>query len=273
MTDGIINALYALIQLIENIGFERLTLGLESFNPAMHQTAVITAEMVVQPVAIGLLTLWALLELVEIGKKTDGNDDITWQLMLPFMVRFSVAYVFVTQAANVLTLIFNIALGLITGMAMNISTHAESIDLSAARSYVSNMGVGSQLTLWIPILIVLLIAHFTSIFVDIKITMRMIEIYVLMAFSPIPLSTFSYGHTTQMGVSFLKNFAAVCIQGGIMLFYVFLASSTWAGLGNVELLDEVGITTMIWGIAGYMLLLVFATMASEATSKKAIGVL
>ena len=41
---------------------------------------------------------------------------------------------------------------------------------------------------------------------------RAIQIYVMAAFSPIPLALVSLDETRQMGVGYLKNFAAVCLH-------------------------------------------------------------
>lgn len=46
---------------------------------------------------------------------------------------------------------------------------------------------------------------------------RAIQIYVMAAFSPIPLALTSLDETRQMGVGYLKNFVAVCLAGLIIL--------------------------------------------------------
>jgi hypothetical protein len=46
---------------------------------------------------------------------------------------------------------------------------------------------------------------------------RAIQIYVMAAFSPIPLSLMALDETRQMGVGYLKSFAAVCLAGIIIL--------------------------------------------------------
>lgn len=46
---------------------------------------------------------------------------------------------------------------------------------------------------------------------------RAIQIYIMAAFSPIPLSLMALDETRQMGVGYLKNFAAVCLAGIIIL--------------------------------------------------------
>ena len=46
---------------------------------------------------------------------------------------------------------------------------------------------------------------------------RAIQIYIMAAFSPIPLALTSLDETRQMGVGYLKNFTAVCLAGVIIL--------------------------------------------------------
>ena len=46
---------------------------------------------------------------------------------------------------------------------------------------------------------------------------RAIQLYIMAAFSPIPLSLMALDDTRQIGVGYIKNFAAVCIAGLIIL--------------------------------------------------------
>ena len=46
---------------------------------------------------------------------------------------------------------------------------------------------------------------------------RTLQIYIMAAFVPIPISLLALDKTRQMGVGYLKNFAAVCLAGVIIL--------------------------------------------------------
>ena len=52
---------------------------------------------------------------------------------------------------------------------------------------------------------------------------RMFEIMVYTMASPIPLSTFSSEEHRQIGIGFIKSFAAVCLQG---LMIIIILSTT-----------------------------------------------
>ncbi|WP_206214468.1 type IV secretion system protein, partial [Adlercreutzia sp. ZJ141] len=46
---------------------------------------------------------------------------------------------------------------------------------------------------------------------------RAIQLYVMAAFSPIPLAFLGFDQTRQIGIGYLKSFGAVCIAGLIIL--------------------------------------------------------
>ena len=268
MTDGIMASIYGIIVMLESLGYDRLNVGLAEFHPGMFSTVVQIAEVVVRPVALSLLTLFLMLELLDVLKRTAGNGGVTLELMIPFFFKFAISYTLVTQAIGLLTGIFNLALTMIRNISTTVGSQGEFLDLEATRSYVSNLGFGSQLNLWAVVIIVSVIVTIGGFVVNIKITMRMIEIYGYLALSPLPLSTFAGGESSQMGKNFLKNFSASCIQGVVMLVFLNLASAMFISIG---LNPDPSLVGQMWGMAGFMILLIFAIMASESTAKKAIG--
>lgn len=70
-------------------------------------------------------------------------------------------------------------------------------------------------------------------------TARAIQLYVMAAFSPIPLALLGFEETRQSGISFLKNFCAACLAGAIMMFlfaaYPLILTSMTASLGVGDL--------------------------------------
>jgi len=268
MTDDIMNTIYSILAMLDSLGYERLNVGLAEFNPGMFATVVQIAEVVIRPIALSLLTLFLMLELLEILKRSAGNGGITLELMIPFLFKFALSYTLVTQAIGLLTGIFNLALTMIRNISVAVGSQSEFLNLEATRAYIGNLGFGGQINLWAVVLIVSVIVTIGGFIVNIKITMRMIEIYGFLALSPLPLSTFAGGESSQMGKSFLKNFSASCTQGVVMLVFLNLASAMFMTLGLTTDTSTLG---QMWGMAGFMILLIFAIMASESTAKKAIG--
>ena len=239
-----------------------------TFNPGMFNTVVKIANVVIMPVALSMLALFAMLEILKIQEQAGGETTVMHKLLLPFFIKFTLAYAVVTQAVGLLSGIFNIVLSIIQNIVLEVGVGSDFLDLEQTREVISDLSIGSQLHMWAVALIIMLIVIIASFYINIKITMRMIEIYVFIAFSPLPLSTFGSGVTSQMGQNFLKGFVAVCVQGAVMLFYLALAT---AGFAFVGLMPDESIIGQMWSMAGLMLLLVFAIMASEPTAKKIIG--
>ena len=72
---------------------------------------------------------------------------------------------------------------------------------------------------------------------------RAIQLYVMAAFAPIPLSLMALDETRQMGVNYIKNFMSVCLAGIIILvllvsFPIVLGGLNAASVG-VPVIDSV----------------------------------
>jgi len=267
----IMNAIYRIISQLENIGYGNLSVGLSEFNSGMFATVVQIAQMVVTPIALSLLTLFLMLELIEILKKAAGSGGVTMEAMIPFIFKFVISYALVNGAVGLLTGIFNITLSIINNITLSIGLNSDFLDLEATRYYVSETGFAEQLDLFVVVFLVSVIVMLGSVIINIKITMRMIEIYVFISLAPLPLSTLGSSEASLMGKSFLKSFTAVCVQGIVMLVYLSMASGMFATIGTWT--ADGSYIGSIWGIAGFMILLVFAIQASETTAKKIIGVM
>ena len=59
---------------------------------------------------------------------------------------------------------------------------------------------------------------------------RAIQLYIMAAFSPIPLSLMALDDTRQIGIGYLKNFTAVCLAGLIILILLIAFPLILGGL-------------------------------------------
>jgi len=91
------------------------------------------------------------------------------------------------------------------------------IDLATVSITTTDNDVAALLAMLVVALIswlVVIVAYVVALAVT---WARAIQIYIMAAFSPIPLSLMALDETRQMGVGYLKNFAAVCLAGIIIL--------------------------------------------------------
>lgn len=105
---------------------------------------------------------------------------------------------------------------------------------------------------------------------------RAIQIYVMAAFSPIPLALISLDETRQMGVGYLKNFAAVCLAGVIILvllvsFPIVLGGLNAASAGAPVVDSIVGGLSYALQYLAMCVLLILSLVKSGAWARDIMG--
>ena len=99
---------------------------------------------------------------------------------------------------------------------------------------------------------------------------RFFKLYIYTAISPIPLATFAGEPTQSIGISFLKSYAAVCLEGAIIVLACIIFSAFAASPPVVN--EDAAAATMVWAYVGElafnMLVLVGAIKMSDRVVKE-----
>ena len=77
---------------------------------------------------------------------------------------------------------------------------------------------------------------------------RFFRLYLYTAIAPVPLSTFAGQPTQNIGVSFLKSYAGVCLEGAIIVLACIIFSKFAASPPVVD--KDVAAATMVWKYVG-----------------------
>ena len=93
---------------------------------------------------------------------------------------------------------------------------------------------------------------------------RFFKIYLYTAIAPIPLSTFAGEPTSHIGKSFLKSYAAVCLEGAIIVLGCIIFSIFTANPPAID--TSASATTMVWSYLGE---LIFNLLVLTGTVKMA----
>ena len=99
---------------------------------------------------------------------------------------------------------------------------------------------------------------------------RFFKLYMYTAIAPIPLSTFAGQPTQNIGVSFLKSYGAVCLEGAIIVLACVIFSKFAVSPPVVD--KDAAAATMVWKYVGElcfnMLVLVGAVRMSDRISRE-----
>ena len=90
------------------------------------------------------------------------------------------------------------------------------------------------------------------------------KLYMYTAIAPIPLSSFAGEPTQSVGVSFLKSYAAVCLEGAIIVLACIIFSVFAATPPSYD--ASAAAITMVWGYVGE---LIFGMLVLTGTVKMA----
>ena len=99
------------------------------------------------------------------------------------------------------------------------------------------------------------------------------RLYLYTAIAPVPLSTFSGEPTQNVGKSFIKSYAAVCLEGAIIVLACIIFSLFAASPPAVD--PNAAAVSMVWSYIGElvfnMLVLVGAVKMSDRVVREMMG--
>ena len=138
---------------------------------------------------------------------------------------------------------------------------------------IESCGFWESIPLWAVTLIGSLLVWVLSFIMILTVYGRFFKLYIYAAIAPVPLSAFAGEETSHIGKAFLKSFAAVCLEGavivlGCIIYSLFAASPPSVAAGTLAL-------TQVWTYVGEllfnMLVLVGTIKLSDRVVKDMIG--
>lgn len=138
---------------------------------------------------------------------------------LKLFIRFAIAKGVVTYGLKLMMALFEIVQGMISTI-MKASGLGVNNDLLLPEEMITaieDCGFFESIPLWAVTLIGSLVIAILSFIIIMSVYARFFKLYMYTAIAPVPLSTFAGEPTQQIGKSFMKSYAAVCLEGAIIL--------------------------------------------------------
>ena len=199
------------------------------------------------------------------------------ELALKLFVRFVIAKAVITYGMDILLAFISIGQGLMRTVFQNSGLSAgEGLVLpETVIEAVEGSRVFDNITLLEVTLIGCLMIWVLSFVMLISVYGRIIRIFMYAAIAPIPLATFAGEPTQNIGKSFLKSFAGVCIEGVVIVLACAIYSS-FARTSLIPTLDNASsAATIVWNYLGglllNMLILVGTVKAADRVAKEMMG--
>jgi hypothetical protein len=190
-------------------------------------------------------------------------------------IRFVLAKAAVTYGLELMMALFNIVQGLISRIltASGFSGANDTVLPQSIKDAIEDTGFFDSIPLWAVTLLGSLFITVLSFIMILSVYGRFLKLYMYTAIAPVPLSSFAGEPTQSMGKSFIKNYAAVCLEGAIIVLACIIFSLFASSPPVVD--SSATAVTQVWSYVGEliftMLVLVGAVKMADRLVREMLG--
>lgn len=250
-----------------------LTQSPETFKGGGIWKVIVQIHGALQAIGYALLVLFFVVGVVKTcGSFTEVKRP---EHALKIFIRFAIAKGVVTYGLELMMALFNIVQG-VTSTIMKTAGFGSTEDTvlpDEIIKVVEDCGFFESIPLWAVTLIGGLFITVLSFIMIMSVYGRFFRLYLYTAIAPIPLSSFAGEPSQNIGRSFLKSYAAVCLEGAIVVLACIIFSLFASSPPVVD--PEAAAVTMVWSYIGElifnMLVLVGAVKMSDRVVREMMG--
>lgn len=230
-------------------------------------TVLKTASLALMPFALAILGFFLASELYDLYCRTDGELDI--KVVSSTFFRFIIPYFVVLRSYDILQIIFTIFNKILRALsrALTIAMKPIEWDYEALMDSVSGQPFLSQIAILAQMQGPYLAVTVMGGVIWIIVYGRLFEMMLYWLVAPLPLATLPSKEHSQIAKTYLKNFAAIMLQGVLMLLCVVIYSAlSWSNV-NTTTIDWYSTWNLIWPMA----ILIFALLKTGTMAKRMCG--
>lgn len=250
-----------------------LTQSPETFKGGGIWQVIVQIHGALQAIGYALLVLFFVVGVVKTcGSFTEVKRP---EHALKIFIRFAIAKGVVTYGLELMMALFNIIQG-VTSTIMQTAGFGSTEDTVLPDEIieaVEDCGFFESIPLWAVTLIGGLFITVLSFIMIMSVYGRFFRLYLYTAIAPIPLSSFAGEPIQNIGRSFLKSYAAVCLEGAIVVLACIIFSLFASSPPVVD--PDAAAVTMVWSYIGElifnMLVLVGAVKMSDRVVREMMG--
>lgn len=250
-----------------------ITQSPEEFKDGIIWTVITNIHGALQAIGYSLLVLFFVVGVM----KTCGSfaEIKRPEIALKMFIRFVLAKASIDYGLELMTSLFEIVQGIVSKImeTSGLSSTTETVLPESIIKAIEESGFWESVPLWAVTLIGSLFITVLSFIMIMTVYGRFFKIYLYTAIAPVPLSSFAGEPSSSVGKSFVKSYAAVCLEGaiivlGCIIFSVFAASP--------PVVDEsAAAVNQVWSYVGElifnMIVLVGTVKMSDRVVKEMMG--
>lgn len=251
-----------------------LTQSPKAFKGGAIWNVIVNIHGALQAIGIALLVLFFLVGVV----KTCGSfaEVKKPEMAVKLFIRFAIAKGVVTYGLELMMAIFDIVQGMISTIMKSAGVFGSNKATLPKEmiSAIEDCGFFESIPLWAVTLIGSLVITVLSFIMILTVYGRFFKLYIYTAIAPIPLATFAGQPTENIGKSFLKSYAGVCLEGAVIILACIIFSKFASTAPVID--KDAAVVTMVWSYIGElafnMLILVGTVKMADRIVHEAMGI-
>ena len=241
-----------------------ITQSPENFKGGEIWNVIVAIHGALQAIGYALLVLFFVVGVVKTcGSFTEVKKP---EHALKLFVRFALAKGVITYGLELMMALFRIIQGVVSTImdAAGFGNVQDTVLPQEIITAVEDCGFFESIPLWTVTLIGSLFITVLSFIMIMSVYGRFFRLYLYTAIAPVPLAAFAGEPTQNVGKSFLKSYAAVCLEGAIIVLACIIFSVFAASPPVVD--PDAAAVTMVWS---YVAELVFNMLVLTGAVKMA----
>ena len=198
------------------------------------------------------------------------------EMVFKCFIRFVLAQAAVTHGMELMTALFKVAQGMISTImtASGMSALTDTTLPTEMVTIIEDVGFLESIPLWAITLLGSLFIWVLSLIMILTVYSRFFKLYLATAIAPIPMASFAGQPSSSIGVAFLKSYAAICLEGCIIVLACVIFSA-FATTPPAIADDTLAAATIVWNYVGElifnMLVLVGCIKMSDRLIRELMG--
>ena len=253
--------------------WQLITQSPEEFKGGTIWSVIVDIHGAVQAIGLALLVLFFVVGVV----KTCGSfaEVKKPEHAVKLFIRFALAKGVVTYGLELMMALFTIVQGLISTIMNAAGFGSASVTVLPQEivDAIEDCGFFESIPLWAVTLIGGLFVTVLSFIMIMSVYGRFFRLYLYTAIAPVPLSSVAGEPSQNVGKSFIKSYAAVCLEGAIIVLGCIIFSLLAASPPAVD--PDAAAVSMVWSYIGElvfnMLVLVGAVKMADRVVREMMG--
>ena len=248
-----------------------LVKSLADFNPTVWSYMTAITKGIMQPLGVAILAVVLVLEFSKMAKKiANSGGAMTFEAMAPMIVSYIMVAVVITNTTVIVEAIIAIASYVIEQVASLVTNGGANYDTISG---IKGSGIVGKMIIGFFAILIWLVRMASIMVVNILITIRFIQLYLMIPFAPVTIPTFLSNDWRSVWIGYLKNIMLYAVQG-ILIFLIVSLVPLFESAGKIAVSNGAGVMeslAIMFGGLVQAILLIIALVGSQRTARSILG--